>query len=761
MNRKSLSASLGSWYIHLIYNPRGAGLTGARGAGRESLAMLYFPPYLALTIGIGAGCQALAHFITLGNLTAYLLAALVTAIFISYGARCAPGSWKRFCSSMRWPFVGLILFLALSARSNSLLPPESEGEGNSVVAVLVGLTTIISVAVVGARSGGRTVPLSAPLVPGLSLFGLLCLVSVDTIVQICFLFFVASALYLLAYERFLRRYVAEDQPLPKNQRRKSDANRNPVILRPLPSVSSITNWAAGALLVCSVWFGLFMLGGALFYYPVQAVLPRLLAPQLSRVRAAAQGSLLDFRGSSSVMELRGGTYVLSDREMLRITVHQGQSTGLWRGRVYDRYERSRWEEGDSPNLNSMEPRMSFWPRTPFPTPHTPTLVQPDHSMAHLEEVMEYVEPMDGVVAAVYSSGVPVALHDRPDFSSEDNFDPLHARTPYLVRSKVLYPRSSKLTTAPGLTRAAADKLPPGAPERVALQKPSDERTQRTIGAVAQQIRLGSRTTLNTPYAKVRAVSDYLIQNCEYSLHAPAVPSTQDAVVFFLTQSHAGACDMFASSMVLLLREMGVPARVVTGYIQPEPSPQNLRGTKERPTWIVRERDAHAWVEYYIPKMGWLTYDPTAGTRQANESIPGQIAELLALPTISLPPRLMFLPAAGIALILFGLLWTMYDRRSGQRLVRSQEEVERRRIANTYMRAVHGLHRRVPREAHWTPKEYEERVSRSNLSVSAKQEFAALTHLYVSAYYEVTPPKLRAAELEACLRRFQHGLRHRD
>jgi transglutaminase-like putative cysteine protease len=757
--RKSLSASLGSWYIHLIYNPRGAGLTSARTSGRESLAMLYFPPYLALTIGIGAGCQALAHFITLGNLTAYLLAALLTAIFISYGARCGPGIWKRFCGAMRWPFVGLILFLALSARTNSLLPPESEGEGNSIVAVLVGLTTIISVAVVGARSGGRTVPLSAPLVPGLSLFGLLCLVSVDTIVQVCFLFFVASALYLLAYERFLRRYIAEDQPVPKSRRRRAEEEQGPVMLRPLPSVSSITHWAAGSLLVCSVWFGLFMLGGALFYYPVQAVLPRLLAPQLSRVRAAAQGSLLDFRGSSSVMELRGGTYVLSDREMLHITVQQGEATGLWRGRVYDRYERSRWEEGDSPSLNSLEPRFSIWPRSPIT--QNRKLTPPDPAMGHVEQVIEYVEPADGTATAVYSSGVPVSVSERQDSSDDNGYDPLHGRAPYMVRSEVLVPKSSKLVSAPGLQPKAVERLSPGAPQQVALQLPADEFTRRTISAVAQQVRLGSRMRLDTPYAKVRAISDYLIQNCEYSLHAPAVPSTQDAVVFFLTQSHAGACDMFASSMVLMLREMGVPARVVTGYIQPEATPQNLRGTRERPTWIVRERDAHAWVEYYVPKMGWLSYDPTAGTRQANESIPSQIAELLALPTISLPPRVMFLPAAGIALILVGLLWTMYDRRAGQRMVRTPDEMDRRRIATAYMRAVGSLHRRVPREPHWTPKEYEERVSRANLSLAAKQEFAALTYLYTSAYYEVIPPRLRAAELEACLRRFQHGLRHRD
>jgi hypothetical protein len=72
---------------------------------------------------------------------------------------------------------------------------------------------------------------------------------------------------------------------------------------------------------------------------------------------------------------------------------------------------------------------------------------------------------------------------------------------------------------------------------------------------------------------------------------------------FLTEDRAGYCQQFSGAMALLLRMGGVPARVSTGF-----SPGTLdRGSGE---YVVRDTDAHSWVEAYVAPYGWVTFDPT-------------------------------------------------------------------------------------------------------------------------------------------------------
>ena len=87
----------------------------------------------------------------------------------------------------------------------------------------------------------------------------------------------------------------------------------------------------------------------------------------------------------------------------------------------------------------------------------------------------------------------------------------------------------------------------------------------------------------------------------YDLNTPGLPAGEDFVLYFLLESHRGYCVHFASAAVLLLRTAGIPARYVTGYAVDGPVDQWNR---------VTEDDAHAWVEYYTPGIGWRPLDPT-------------------------------------------------------------------------------------------------------------------------------------------------------
>jgi transglutaminase-like putative cysteine protease len=79
---------------------------------------------------------------------------------------------------------------------------------------------------------------------------------------------------------------------------------------------------------------------------------------------------------------------------------------------------------------------------------------------------------------------------------------------------------------------------------------------------------------------------------------------QDAIDEFWLDRKLGFCEHFASAFVVVMRALGVPARIVTGYQGTDPEPQDGY-------WIVRQRNAHAWAEIWQAGIGWIRVDPTA------------------------------------------------------------------------------------------------------------------------------------------------------
>ncbi|MGA3204346.1 MAG: DUF3488 and transglutaminase-like domain-containing protein, partial [Bryobacteraceae bacterium] len=103
-------------------------------------------------------------------------------------------------------------------------------------------------------------------------------------------------------------------------------------------------------------------------------------------------------------------------------------------------------------------------------------------------------------------------------------------------------------------------------------------------------------------AKARAINEYLRANYGYTLHL--LPATvPDPLANFLFERRKGHCEYFASAMAVMLRTVGIPSRVVTGFASGVFNP--LTGWQ-----VVRASDAHSWVEAWIPGRGWTTYDPT-------------------------------------------------------------------------------------------------------------------------------------------------------
>lgn len=103
------------------------------------------------------------------------------------------------------------------------------------------------------------------------------------------------------------------------------------------------------------------------------------------------------------------------------------------------------------------------------------------------------------------------------------------------------------------------------------------------------------------YEAAKNVENYLESEKTYSLENVPEPGDQIADQFLFEQEY-GYCEYYATTMVVMLRSQGIPARYVVGYAEGEHVGQNR--------YLVRGADAHAWVEVYFEDVGWVRFDPT-------------------------------------------------------------------------------------------------------------------------------------------------------
>ncbi len=136
---------------------------------------------------------------------------------------------------------------------------------------------------------------------------------------------------------------------------------------------------------------------------------------------------------------------------------------------------------------------------------------------------------------------------------------------------------------------------------------------RTIRQLAQQWTANA----TNPFDIATTIETHLRnpQLFRYTLDPP-VPDGSGAnggstwpLVYFLTTSHAGYCQYFASGMGSMLRSLGIPARLVNGY-GPGSAPESAGHNNNVLTHTVTSNDAHTWVEVYFPGYGWISFEPT-------------------------------------------------------------------------------------------------------------------------------------------------------
>ena len=151
------------------------------------------------------------------------------------------------------------------------------------------------------------------------------------------------------------------------------------------------------------------------------------------------------------------------------------------------------------------------------------------------------------------------------------------------------PRSQRLSkpitppTPPASALASYLQLPPMRPE---------------VSRLAQQVTRGAPT----PLAKAAAIERFLRLNYGYDLDN-ASAFTRDPLYDFLFVRRSGHCEYFATAQAVMMRSVGIPCRLVNGFRQGE-----FNSWSDH--FVVRQSDAHSWVEGFFADVGWLEFDPT-------------------------------------------------------------------------------------------------------------------------------------------------------
>ena len=183
-------------------------------------------------------------------------------------------------------------------------------------------------------------------------------------------------------------------------------------------------------------------------------------------------------------------------------------------------------------------------------------------------------------------------------------------TPYMVTAIRLVPRSDAAPAgvSVGGLRVAGTDYPSGIRSQY-LDVPSGE-----LGPESTVFLDGIRAEAGVNPYEIAAliVERFQARTFKYDTDVRDIPCDELGLTECLMRYKRGYCDYYATAMIMLLREQGIPARFVQGF---------LPGTRDGLTEVVPMAAAHSWVEVYFPGWGWVAFDPTPGGLSQTIPIP--------------------------------------------------------------------------------------------------------------------------------------------
>lgn len=303
--------------------------------------------------------------------------------------------------------------------------------------------------------------------------------------------------------------------------------------------------------------------------------------------------------------------------------------GYWRGLSYDRYTGRGWALSDE--------------RSETLQPGEALSLQGQRVLTQTV-VRHFADPQ-----VRYTLGYPQSFDDPVDIFWRGADDFSRASGPgagYTATSTRLSATAADLrqaAPAPDIIQARYTDLPQDVPARVT--------------ELAQEI----TSSQDNNYDRARALESFLRQY-PYSLEVEPPPPRRDPVDFFLFDLQRGYCDYYASAMTVMARSIGLPARLVVGYVAQQPDDRGVQS--------IYQINAHAWVEVYFHNIGWVTFEPTATFATRTEvvegdplAIDGATPEAPAVPLPEPDPQRRFPPWLALVLMIAIIaLWIWWLRR---------------------------------------------------------------------------------------------------
>lgn len=220
----------------------------------------------------------------------------------------------------------------------------------------------------------------------------------------------------------------------------------------------------------------------------------------------------------------------------------------------------------------------------------------------LAEFTFFLEPQESTLLVAPYPALEISSHELKEFRYDPKTHILRMPTPARV---VRYTVASCPPTT-GVTSSTTFREPE-APDDASVVAPDPPlpRGEEIVNLIDREV--GSNGSAGEPGNRetfLRKLRDYLASDrFTYELSPPRLPPGKEPVGEFLLETRTGNCQHFASAMAIVCHLYGIPARYVRGYHGGE---YNFFGG----FLVIRDKDAHAWVEAYVPGRGWQVYDPT-------------------------------------------------------------------------------------------------------------------------------------------------------
>jgi len=302
-----------------------------------------------------------------------------------------------------------------------------------------------------------------------------------------------------------------------------------------------------------------------------------------------------------------GDWVSSDEEVLGLAAERPL---YLRTRTYDQYNGSGWSSTDGPKRGVAAGDPLFL----VPTSERP----PADIGVRLESIA--IEMRQTMGRQLFTGGSPLKVY-APSVIAEPNGLPLlgSIESPNTLWPGDVYEEAVLISEASEAQLAAAGTDYPQAVRDLYLD--TSGITER-VAALAKEITADAAN----PYEQAKALARYLRgDDFTYSTKGLEVPSGADLVDTFLfgEDGRNGYCQYYASAMALMARSLGLPARIAVGFAPGEPAGDGL--------WLVREANAHAWVEIFFPGYGWQIFEATKSIDQRFVRASGRPGEPVSPP----------------------------------------------------------------------------------------------------------------------------------